>query len=133
MPTVVGPGINIGPGIEISSTATYVTTGLVTYLDAGNTASYPGTGTTWTSLVGGYTGTMAAGVTYSAANGGTMSFNGTTLAVVTLVNSPFRALNNNFSVEYWYSSTNNRPGLMANGTGSNGFVFGYYSISGTAF
>lgn len=134
MPVVVGAGIEIGPGITIASTGSeYVTTGLVTYLDAGNPASYPGTGTTWTSLVGAYSGTMGAGVAYSAASGGSMTFSGTTLAVVTLVNSEFRALTNNFSVEYWYSSTNNRPGLMANGTGSNGFVFGYFSSSGTNF
>jgi len=129
----VGPGIDIGPGIIIGSPASYVSTGLQVYLDPGDPASYPGTGTTWTSLVNGYTGTMNAGVAYSAASGGTMTFNGGASATVSLVNSTFAALTNNFSVEFWYSSTNNRPGLVANGVGSNGFVFGYYSVSGTKF
>lgn len=130
---VVGPGIEVGPGIVIGAPATAVTTGLQVYLDAGNAASYPGSGTTWTSLVGAYSGTMGAGVSYSAANGGSMLFNGGASAVVTLVNSTFAALTNNFSVEFWYSSTNNRPGLVANGVGSNGFVFGYYTTTGTNF
>jgi len=133
MAIVVGPGIEIGPGINITQAPGAVTTGLQVYLDAGNPASYPGTGTTWTSLVNGYTGTLQAGVTYSAADGGIMSFNGGSSAYVTLLNSTFAALTNNISVEFWYQSTNNRPGLVANGIGSNGFVFGYYSTTGTNF
>jgi len=133
MAIIVGPGIEIGPGINITQAPGAVTTGLQVYLDAGNPASYPGTGTTWTSLVGGYTGTLQAGVTYSAANGGIMSFNGGSSAYVTLLNSTFAALTNNISLEFWYQSTNNRPGLVANGIGSNGFVFGYYSTTGTNF
>ena len=135
MAIVIGPGISVGPGVTIASAGSeYVTTGLVTYLDAGNPASYPGSGTTWTSLVGAYSGTMGAGVTYSAASGGSMTFNGIgATSQVTLVNSAFAALTNNFSVEFWYKSNNNQPGLVANGTGSNGFVFGYFSSTGTAW
>jgi hypothetical protein len=133
MAIVVGPGIDIGPGINITQAPGAVTTGLQVYLDAGNPASYSGSGTTWTSLVGSYTGTLQAGVTYSAADGGIMSFNGGSSAYVTLLNSTFAALTNNISVEFWYQSTNNRPGLVANGIGSNGFVFGYYSTTGTNF
>jgi hypothetical protein len=83
--------------------------------------------------VGSYTGTLQAGVSYSASNGGSMTFNGGSSATVNMLNAEFRALTNNFSVEYWYQSNNNRPGLMANGVGSNGFVFGYYTSSGTNF
>jgi hypothetical protein len=134
MAIVVGPGIQIGGGITVEAGAPDpVTTGLQVYFDAGNAASYPGSGTTWTSLVNGYTGTLQAGVGYSASNGGVLTFNGGSSATVNMVNSTFAALTNNFSVEFWYSSTNNRPGLVANGSGSNGFVFGYYSVSGTNF
>lgn len=129
----IGGGINIGSGISIGNPDAVVTTNLALYLDAGNSASYPGTGTTWTSLVGSYTGSMGAGVAYSAASGGSMTFNGGSSATVNVVASAFAALTNNFSVEFWYSSTNNRPGLQANGSGSNGFVFGYFSASGTNF
>jgi hypothetical protein len=56
-----------------------VNTGLVLVLDAGNTKSYPGSGTTWTdrSTVGN-TGTLTNGPTYSSANGGAIVFDGLT-------------------------------------------------------
>ena len=133
MALVIGSGITIDSGITITPEISYVTTGLQVYLDAGNPASYPGSGTTWTSLVNGYTGTLQAGVAYSSSNGGSMTFNGGATATVNMLNAEFRALTNNFSLEFWYSSTNNRPGLVANGVGSNGFVFGYFSTTGTSY
>jgi len=55
-----------------------VTNGLVLCLDAGNTKSYPGSGTTWTDLSGlGNTGTLTNGPTYSSSNGGSIVFDGT--------------------------------------------------------
>ena len=54
-----------------------VTDGLVLALDAGNTKSYPGSGTTWTDLSGrGNNGTLENGVGYTADNGGALSFDG---------------------------------------------------------
>jgi hypothetical protein len=51
--------------------------GLVLCLDAANQKSYPGSGTTWTDLSGrGNNGTLTNGPTYSAANGGSLVFNG---------------------------------------------------------
>lgn len=44
------------------------------YLDAGNPASYPTTGTTWTDLVGGKQFTLYNSPTYSSSNGGYLSF-----------------------------------------------------------
>jgi len=52
MGITVGPGINIGPGISLVSISSYVTSGLIAYVDAGVSASYAGTGTTWTDLSG---------------------------------------------------------------------------------
>lgn len=53
----------------------YVTNGLVLYLDAGNTASYPGTGTTWTDLSSSANNaTLINGPTFS---GGAFTFDGT--------------------------------------------------------
>lgn len=55
-----------------------ITAGLVLHLDAGNPASYPGSGTTWTDLSGnGNNGTLTNGPTFSSANGGTLVFDGT--------------------------------------------------------
>ena len=54
---------------------TYVTSGLLFYLDAGNATSYPGSGSTWTDLAGsGLTTTLYNSPTYSSANGGYLAF-----------------------------------------------------------
>jgi hypothetical protein len=74
----IGSGITIGGGITIVEEATVVTTGLQLYLDAGQAASYPGTGTTWTDLSpNGRNGTLTNGPTYSSADGGSIVFDGT--------------------------------------------------------
>jgi hypothetical protein len=46
----------------------------VLYLDAGNTASYPGTGTVWTDLIGGKEFNLINGPGYDPANGGKIYF-----------------------------------------------------------
>ena len=57
--------------------AQIVTIGSVLFLDASNTNSYPGSGTTWADLSGnGYTGTLTNGPTFSSANGGSIVFDG---------------------------------------------------------
>ena len=54
-----------------------VTNGLVLYLDAGNTKSYSGSGTTWTDLSGnGNNGTLTNGPAYDSANLGGILFDG---------------------------------------------------------
>ena len=74
----IGGGIQIGNGITIAEEVTVVTTGLQLYLDAGQAASYPGTGTTWTDLSpNGRNGTLTNGPTYSSAGGGSIVFDGT--------------------------------------------------------
>lgn len=120
------------------SSSTIVTTGLAMHLDASNLASYPGSGTTWTSLVNGYSGSMGTGVGYSSNNGGVITFNGGASAYVnmytpsgnasTLVNAT-----NNISIEAWYQSNNNFPAIVRTGLSSRGFVFGYFSSTGTSW
>ncbi len=54
-----------------------VTNGLVLNLDAGNTSSYIGSGTTWTDLTGsGTNGTLTNGPIFNAGNGGSIVFDG---------------------------------------------------------
>lgn len=54
-----------------------VTDGLVLCLDAANTKSYSGSGTTWTDLSGsGNTGTLTNAPTFNSANGGSIVFDG---------------------------------------------------------
>ena len=57
-----------------ANNAPIVTDGLVFYVDAGNGLSYPGSGTTWSNLVGGNDGTLTNGPTYSSNNGGAIVF-----------------------------------------------------------
>jgi len=52
------------------------TAGLVLHLDAGNSASYGGTGTTWNDLSGSNHGTLINGPLFSAGNGGSIVFDG---------------------------------------------------------
>jgi len=64
-------GIGYGPRV--------VTDGLVLALDAGDTNSYPGSGTTWTDLSGqGNNGTLTNmdGTNLDSANGGSLTFDG---------------------------------------------------------
>ena len=54
-----------------------VTNGLVLYLDAANTKSYPGSGTTWYDLSGnGNNATLVNGPTFSTSRGGIFDFDG---------------------------------------------------------
>jgi hypothetical protein len=54
-----------------------VTNGLVLYLDAANTKSYPGTGTTWTDVSRSrFNGTLTNGPTFNSGNCGNIVFDG---------------------------------------------------------
>lgn len=55
-----------------------ITDGLVLHLDAANVKSYPGTNTTWRDLSGtSITGSLVNGPTFSSANSGVITFDGT--------------------------------------------------------
>jgi hypothetical protein len=54
-----------------------VTDGLVLYLDAGNTKSYPGAGAIWNDLLqNGVNGTLTNGPTFTSSNSGAIVFDG---------------------------------------------------------
>ena len=75
MAITIGPGIAIGAGISLTSPPpSIVTTGLVLSLDAGNPASYPGSGTTWTDTVSSIPFTLNNSPAYSSNNGGYLEF-----------------------------------------------------------
>ena len=80
MSLVLNSGFTIGPGVVLHSGAgsQLVTDGLTMWLDAGNPASYSGSGTTWYDLSG--TGSNIALVnapTWTAGTPSYFSFNGT--------------------------------------------------------
>jgi len=111
MAITIGPGITVGAGVGISSSSASPLTNQVLSLDAGNPASYPGSGTTWTDTVGGMAFTLVNGPTYNSANGGYLQFNpnagqfgySTTPNLGTLAN---------WSIEAWhyYDGTNSSSG-----------------------
>ena len=61
----------------LSHSPKIVTDGLVSYLDAANPKSYPGSGTTWSDLSGnGNNATLVNGPTYSTGSAGSIVFDG---------------------------------------------------------
>ena len=64
--------------MALSFSPKIVTDGLVLYLDAANTHSYPPpyNGTTWTDLAGTNNGTLVNGPTFNSGNGGSIVFDG---------------------------------------------------------
>lgn len=93
-----------------------ITDGLVLALDAGNTKSYVGIGSTWIDRSGlGNTGTLTNGPTYSSANGGSIVFDG-----ISGTGGDFILLSNmiiqsgDFSCEVWFNQTSTTPSAVAN-------------------
>ena len=98
--------------------------GLVLALDAGNIKSYPGSGTTWTDIIGrGNTGTLTNSPTYSSQNGGSIVFNGVNNYVENL--APNLGISGDTSVTlscWFYNSVNSsdNQALLVYGNGSTG-------------
>jgi hypothetical protein len=90
-----------------------VTSGLVLELDAANTKSYTGSGTTWTDLSGnGNNGVLTNGPTYSSLNGGYIVFDGINDYVTcSATSSP--QFDADFTIESWIwidsTVTSSRP------------------------
>ena len=121
MAITIGSGIAIGAGVGVSSSSSSPLTNQVLSLDAGNPASYPGTGTVWTDTVGSMPFTLVNGPTYSSANGGYIQFNpsGGQIAYSTTNLGTLAA----WSIEAWhyYDGTN---------VGSSPNIFTEYSYGG---
>jgi hypothetical protein len=80
-----------------------VTSGLVLALDAADKLSYPRTGTTWRDLSGNNnTGTLTNGPTFSAANMGSIVFDGTN----DYISTPLQTLNRPFTLSVWSNFSN---------------------------
>lgn len=79
MPISIGGGIRIGGGITIDGSSTsIVSTGLVFDIDAGNSSSYSGSGSTWTDVAGTQQNiTLVNSPTYTSGTPSYFTFNGT--------------------------------------------------------
>ena len=85
-----------------------ITTNLVLHLDAGNSSSYSGIGTTWTDLSNqGNNATLTNGPTYSSDNGGAIVFDGSNdyVSLGTSINSNI-AEHKNCSFNIWVQLDN---------------------------
>ncbi len=114
----------------ISYNPRVVTDGLVLALDAGNTKSYPGSGTTWSDLSGnGNNGTLTNGPTYNSANGGSIVFDGTndrvTISIISLGNG-----NLPWTCTAWVKTTTSVNSLGAGSVLSNSSGGPVYSMMG---
>ena len=77
-----------------------VNNGLVLYLDAANTKSYPGSGTTWTDLTSNLNnGTLIGSPAFSSSNGGILNLNGSQYGTIPVASS--LAFNDNFTISVW--------------------------------
>jgi len=88
--------------MALSHSPQIVTNGLILALDAANTKSYPGSGTTWTDVSGnGYKGTLNGSITYSSTNSGALVFGAvsTTTDYVSLSSAPVET--SAMSIEVW--------------------------------
>lgn len=86
-----------------------VRNGLVLYLDAGNSKSYPRSGTAWSDLSGNnYTGTMVNGPTFDTSNNGSIVFDGTN-DYVDLGSPYYIASGNPFTVNIWFKNNWRTP------------------------
>ena len=85
-----------------------VTDGLVLALDAGNTKSYPGSGTTWSDLSGnGRNATLYNSVAYSSEKNGCLDFNRTDDSYATIphdatISNQVFGTSNNFTLSAWF-------------------------------
>ena len=86
-----------------------VTSGLVVNLDAGSTASYPGTGNLWTDLEGSNDATLINSPTYQTQFGGYLSFDDSSNEYATIPNIGDL---NEWSVEVWFKLTTSLTGKV---------------------
>jgi hypothetical protein len=105
--------------MSLSHSPSIITNGLSLCLDAANSKSYPGSGTTWTDLSGlGNTGTLTNGVGYNSGNLGSLSFDGTNQ--YSSVSNNISPGTGNFAVSVWVYKTETTANKYIWDFGSNG-------------
>jgi hypothetical protein len=88
---------------------------IVLYLDAANTNSYPGTGTTWTDLSGqSNNGTLINGPGYNSGNGGSLVFDGSNdyVSETSALSDSF--LQGNWTISFWVNFDSLNTGTTSN-------------------
>jgi hypothetical protein len=131
------------PGLQVSSVIAnrsaaplYVTSNLELDLDAGKSESYPGSGGSWFDLSGNSRTFTLTNTTFSSANGGCITFNGTNArATISQSTSPFRrtdAITYEFFLQRTSGGSDNLAGVnVANGQGTGGVTMSATAVSFT--
>jgi hypothetical protein len=132
----IGGGITIGAGVGILPGFSTATAGLLLHLDAGNTASYPGSGTTWTDLVSSKVFTLfgSSTPTYSSTKGGYINFVHSSGHYAASPGPNLGSLST-WTVEAWVSYTGSQgsnPAIVSEVFGSNkiNYVIGTPDVGG---
>lgn len=108
------PSVGIGTTVVVYDTIdeidlnreNYVTSGLQLFVDAGNTSSYPGSGTTWTDLSGNGNNVTLTSATFTSDSGGGIVSSSTSSAAAnaaTTTNMNFAG--GGFSISVWVKHT----------------------------
>ena len=111
-----------------------VTDGLVFAIDAGSPRSYPGSGTTVSSLTNSIDGTLINGVGFNNANGGSWVLDGIndSISIGSTTDFPFGT--GDFTLEAWFKpieTGNGWTGVISKGaSGNTGFAMNYRSYPG---
>jgi len=119
--------------ITRTAQAQIVQSGLVLYLDAGNAASYPGSGTTWTDLSSNSKNyTLTNGPTYSSSNGGIITFAGASSQRATSAATLFNSTTfNTYTMNLWAYPTGagNFVSVLGQATVNIGYHYSAIEIS----
>ena len=101
--------------------------GLVLYLDAGNSRSYPSSGTTWNDISGNNnSGTLTNGPTFSSNNLGSIAFNSSSLQYVNIANpTVFDFANTTFTTSVWVKTISTATQLII----TKGYTSGGWTIA----
>jgi hypothetical protein len=102
-----------------------VTDGLLVGIDPGDINSYPGQGTSASSLVGGYTATMANQLQYEDRNSGVFLSDGTGDSLIIPHSTDFNLTTVTLEAFIWWDQHKNYGSLLVKGPGGSGQLFNY--------
>lgn len=121
--SVTVSGATVGSNVAIGNYIPVITSGLQMQLDAGNSSSYSGSGSTWYDISGnGRNATLYNSPTYSSLNSGYLTFNGSNQDARTAL---FSTATTNVTMQVWVNVTLGTVGCyFGNGDDPGGYHAG---------
>lgn len=105
------------------------TSNLVAYLDASNSTSYSGSGTTWTDLSSNALNGTISNATYSPANDGVFVLSGSTNSYIEIPSTSLLSNKNTASFSIWFNSTRNPSPPYSCILGKSSSAGSYYGVT----